>query len=182
VRPIRRDSPDSDRASPRETSATTFRLTQERQVRQVPAPGNCFVREFYGEVFVASSSSAAVFARRVFSAAGVVGLLMLVPQYFLEKRVGIDNPPAITHPEFFYGFVGVAVAWQVAFLIIGRDPIRFRPLMLAAMLEKATFVIAVGWLFAAGRTSAIVAGCAGLDLIWGLLFAVAYARTHRVRN
>jgi hypothetical protein len=126
-----------------------------------------------------SSPAAAVFARRVFTAGGAVGLLMLVPQYFLEERVGVDYPPAVTHPEFFYGFIGVATAWQVAFLVIGHDPIRFRPLMLAAMLEKASFVGAIAWLYAAGRTSTFIAGCAGLDLIWGLLFAAAYARTAR---
>jgi hypothetical protein len=125
----------------------------------------------------AATERGATFARRVFLAAGVVGLGMLLPQYFLEKRVGVDQPPAITHPEFFYGFVGVATAWQVAFLIISRDPIRYRPLMLAAMLEKATFVIAVAWLYFAGRTSTIVAVCGGLDLVWGLLFAAAFRRT-----
>jgi len=123
----------------------------------------------------------ATFARRVFLAAGVVGLGMLLPQYFLEDRVGVDQPPAITHPEFFYGFVGVAAAWQVAFLLISRDPIRHRPLMLAAMLEKATFVVAVAWLYCAGRTSTIVAVCGGLDLVWGLLFAAAFFRTAPAR-
>ena len=116
-------------------------------------------------------------ARRVFLTAGIVGLVMLLPQYFLEERVGIDQPPAITHPEFFYGFVGVAAAWQVAFLIISRDPIRYRTLMLAAMLEKASFVVAVAWLYLAGRTSTITAICGGLDLVWGLLFAAAFRRT-----
>jgi hypothetical protein len=119
----------------------------------------------------------AVFARRIFLAAGVVGLGMLLPQYFLEERVGVDQPPAITHPEFFYGFIGVAVAWQVAFLIISRDPIRYRTLMLAAMLEKGSFVVAVAWLYVAGRTSTITAVCGGLDLVWGLLFAASFVRT-----
>ena len=118
-----------------------------------------------------------LFARRVFLVAGIVGLVMLLPQYCLEERVGIDQPPAITHPEFFYGFVGVAAAWQVAFLIISRDPIRYRTLMLAAMLEKASFVTAVAWLYFAGRTSTITAVCGGLDLVWGLLFVAAFART-----
>ena len=36
----------------------------------------------------------------------------------MEARVGRDYPPAITHPEYFYGFLGVAAAWQVAFLVI----------------------------------------------------------------
>ena len=47
------------------------------------------------------------FARIVFLVAGIYGLLVVAPQYFLEARIGRDTPPAITHPEFFYGFVGV---------------------------------------------------------------------------
>ena len=26
-------------------------------------------------------------------------------------------PPTITHPDFFYGFVGVALVWQLVFLL-----------------------------------------------------------------
>jgi hypothetical protein len=38
------------------------------------------------------------FARRVFVAAGVYGLLVVTPLYFLEARIGEQQPPAITHP------------------------------------------------------------------------------------
>ena len=65
-----------------------------------------------------------VFARRVFGVAGIYGLLVLLPQYFTEAKTGADFPPPITHPEYYYGFVGVAVAWQVLFLILARDPHR----------------------------------------------------------
>ena len=77
-----------------------------------------------------------LFARRVFTVAGIYGLVVLVPFYFLERWLGENRPPAITHAEFYYGFAGVAVAWQVAFLIIGRDPVRYRLLMLPAILAK----------------------------------------------
>ena len=50
------------------------------------------------------------FARVVYFIAGIYGLLVLLPQYFLEEKTGRDFPPAITHPEFFYGFIAVAVA------------------------------------------------------------------------
>lgn len=53
------------------------------------------------------------FARRVFTGAAVYGLAVLLPQYFMEGRVGRDFPPPITHPEHFCGFIGVAFAWQV---------------------------------------------------------------------
>src|SRR4051812_27729273 len=66
------------------------------------------------------------FARVTFFFAGAWGVLVLVPLYFALDLIGKKNPPAVTHSEFYYGFIGVAVAWQVAFFVIGRDPIRFR--------------------------------------------------------
>ena len=118
-----------------------------------------------------------VFARRVFLFAGIYGLLVLLPQYFLEDQIGRDYPPPITHPEHFYGFVGVAVAWQIAFLTIARDVGRFRPLMLAAIVEKASFALPTFWLFATGRVAAATTAVAGLDAVLGLLFVAAYQAT-----
>ena len=83
------------------------------------------------------------FAKYTFLIAGIYGLLVLLPQYFLEEKNGRDFPPAITHPEYYYGFVGVALAWQIVFLIISRNPARYRPLMIPAILEKAAFGIPV---------------------------------------
>jgi hypothetical protein len=117
------------------------------------------------------------FARWVFLVAGVYGLLVLVPQYFLEEQVGRDSPPPITHPEFFYGFVGVALAWQVVFLVLASDPVRYRPLMPAAVLEKATFGVAVVVLYARQRVATVNLVFAGVDLVLGALFLVAYFRT-----
>lgn len=117
------------------------------------------------------------FARWVFRIAGIYGLIVLVPQYFLEEQIGRDDPPPITHPEHFYGFLGVAVAWQVAFLIIALDPVRYRPMMIPAILEKAAFAIAAPLLFAQQRISGIVLGFGIVDLVWGILFAVAFRRT-----
>ena len=57
------------------------------------------------------------FASRVYLVAGIYGLIALVPQYFTELKIGRDYPPAITHPEFYYGFIGVAISWQIAFLM-----------------------------------------------------------------
>jgi hypothetical protein len=85
----------------------------------------------------------AIFARRTYLIAGIYALAVLVPMYFLEGRIGRDTPPPITHPEYFYGFLGVAVAWQVSFLVIARDPVRSLPLTLPAVLEKAGFGLTV---------------------------------------
>jgi hypothetical protein len=116
------------------------------------------------------------FARWLFWIAGVYGLVVLVPQYFLEQQVGIDDPPPITHPEYFYGFVGVAIAWQVAFLIIGHDPLRFRPMMIPSVLEKFSFAAAAVTLNAQGRLPSVLLAAGFCDLLWGILFLVAWWR------
>jgi hypothetical protein len=69
-------------------------------------------------------------ARWIFGIAGVYGVLVIAPLYFMEARIGRDTPPAITHPEYFYGFVGVTLVYQIIFLLIAREPVRYRPLML----------------------------------------------------
>src|SRR5437867_1228835 len=79
------------------------------------------------------------FAKWVFLLAGISGILIVLPHYFVEEKFGRDHPPPVNHPEFFYGFFGVTLAWQFLFLVIGSDPVRFRPAMLPAMFEKASF-------------------------------------------
>ena len=116
------------------------------------------------------------FSSIVFLAAGIYGLIVLAPGFFGEKMVAEKMPPAITHPEFYYGFLGVAVAWQVAFLIIARDPQRFRPIIPAAILEKLTFCVACAVLLALGRIPLIVAMGGAGDYILGTLFTVSYFR------
>ena len=119
------------------------------------------------------------FAKIVFTVAGVYGLLVLVPQYFLEGRYGRDFPPPVSHPEHYYGFVGLALVWQLAFLLIARDPARYRPLMLVAVLEKLSFGLAVPTLFALGRVAPLVLAPAGVDLLLAALFVAAYLKTPR---
>lgn len=60
-----------------------------------------------------------VFAKRVFYFAAIYGLLILSPPYFLEGRIGREYPPAITHPEHFYGFIGLALRLAAATLGAG---------------------------------------------------------------
>ena len=117
------------------------------------------------------------FARRVFLLAGIWGLLIMVPQYFLEERIGRDAPPPITHPEYFYGFIGVTIAWQIAFLVISRDPIRYRPLMPVAIVEKAAFGPAMIVLYMLGRVNLEMLAAGILDLSLGAFFVVAFLRT-----
>src|SRR5260370_7561381 len=79
----------------------------------------------------------------VFWIAGILGVLIIAPLYFIFDLIGRQDPPPITHPAFFYGFVGLALAWQFAFLFIATDPARYRPLMLPSMFEKFIYGFAV---------------------------------------
>ena len=92
-----------------------------------------------------------IFARRVFNLAAIYGFVSLIPMFFLERRLMERMPPALTHPEFYYGFAGVALAWQVLFVFIAREPARLRPAMLPAVLEKLSWGVAVLALVAAGE-------------------------------
>ncbi len=78
------------------------------------------------------------FARGVFSIAGVWGLLVLIPFYFMFDSLGREAPPPLTHPEFYFGFLAVALAWHFAFLVIAVDPVRYRPLMLVAVCSRSS--------------------------------------------
>ncbi|CAG0932927.1 hypothetical protein PLCT1_02217 [Planctomycetaceae bacterium] len=95
----------------------------------------------------------------------------------MEARVGRDFPPPITHPEHFYGFIGVALSWQVLFVVIARDPVRYRPVMPVAVLEKLGFGIAAVVLFAQGRLHAAVLGAGIIDLVLAALFLAAFRLT-----
>ena len=117
------------------------------------------------------------FAKVLFLVAGIYGLLALLPQYFLEEYNGRNYPPPITHPEYYYGFIGVAVAWQVLFLMLSRDPVRFRPMMIPAVLEKLGFGVVAVILYLQQRLSPALLGAGVIDLMLGALFVVAYFKT-----
>jgi type IV secretory pathway VirB3-like protein len=117
------------------------------------------------------------FAKVVFWVAGIWGLLVITPLYFMFDLIGKQDPPPITHPGFYYGFVGVTLAWQIAFLVIARDPVRFRLMMIPSVVEKFSWAIAVGVLVMQGRMhgSDLVFGVT--DFILGVLFVITYLIT-----
>ena len=114
------------------------------------------------------------FAKYTFLVSGVYGLIVLLPQLFLENKIGIDQPPAITHPEFFYGFVWVAVAFQFIFLTIASDPVRYRTLMLVSLIEKFPFLITVIILYMQGRVGWQMLAGGSIDGFWGVMFLISY--------
>lgn len=117
------------------------------------------------------------FAKWVFTGAGIWGIAVLTPLFWLVDVTGRRYPPPADYPQFFYGFMLVAMAWQIAFLVIGRDPVRFRPLMIAAVFEKLGYVSMLFVMRAQSRISALDAQPALPDLILGLLFIAAFVKT-----
>ena len=117
------------------------------------------------------------FARRVFFWSGVYGIIVLVPMYFLEGKLSRDFPPGTNHPEQYYGFLGVALAWQFAFLLIARDVSRYRPLMVPAIAEKLLAGGAALWLFIADRIGVGLLVPFIVDIFIGVLFIISYLRT-----
>ena len=120
---------------------------------------------------------AIAFAKRAFQIAGVWGLFVLSLVYG-AYLLGLEGVTFDTdRPDIVHGFFLVALAWQVAFLLIATDPIRYRPLMLAAMLEKFPFTLAVLVLYANGQVPQTMLVLGLIDGILGALFSIAYIWT-----
>jgi hypothetical protein len=117
------------------------------------------------------------FARYVFVGAGIWGIVVLTPLYFLLDITGREYAPPSTYPQFFYGFLGVTLAWQIAFLVIGSNPSRFRPLMIPSMLEKLGYIVTVAILYGQSRLSAPDASTAIPDVLLLILFVAAFIKT-----
>ncbi len=119
------------------------------------------------------------FAKFTFIGAGIWGIVVLTPLYWLFDVTGRSYSPPTDYPQFFYGFLSVAMAWQIAFLVIGSNAARFRPLMIPSIIEKLGHVGGVVLLYSNGRISTSDAEAAIPDLLLALLFIVAFAKTRR---
>jgi len=117
------------------------------------------------------------FAKIVFWIAGIWGVLVLTPLYFIFDSIGRQDPPPITHPGFYYGFVSVGLAWQVAFLVIAQDPVRLRPLMIPSVIEKFGYGVSLIVLHLQGRVHASDLFFVGTDSLLGVLFLVSFFKT-----
>jgi hypothetical protein len=116
------------------------------------------------------------FAKIVFWVAAIWGVLVLTPLYFMFDLIGRNDPPPITHPGFFYGFVGAGLAWQIVFCVIATDPVRYRPLMIPSVLEKVSYVAPVAILVLQGRMHPSDLVFVGSDFVLGVLFVLAYLK------
>jgi len=119
------------------------------------------------------------FARWVFIIAGIYGIIIITPLFFSENQIGINFPPAITHPEYFYGFLSVTFAWQILFLFIAVNPVKYKLLIFPAMLEKYFYGAVLITLYSQSRLPAMVLSGGIVDLILGILFVVAFFKAKK---
>jgi hypothetical protein len=118
------------------------------------------------------------FARVVFTIAGAWGVLIMTPLYFTFDAVGRAYPPPITHPDLYYGFIGVTLAWQIAFLVIATNPVRYRTIMLAGVLEKCLYVGTMITLYLQGQLQPGQAAATIFpDGALGILFIASFFKT-----
>jgi hypothetical protein len=117
------------------------------------------------------------FAKIVFRVAGIYGILVLTPIFFMADTIARHAPPAITHPDYFYGFLGTALAWQVLFLVLSTDPLRYRAMILPCFLEKLAYAVPVLILYAQHRLSVSVFAIGSIDWVFAFLFLAAHFKT-----
>ena len=117
------------------------------------------------------------FAKILFYIAAIWGILVITPLFFIFDKIGVQDPPPITHPLFYYGFAGVTLAWQFVFLVIARNPARYRPLMLVSILEKLGYFLPALILYSRHRIHPADLLLSSGDALLAILFLIAYLNT-----
>jgi hypothetical protein len=121
-------------------------------------------------------------AKWIFLIAGIFGLLATIPLAFSGKVIEQMMPGSLSHPEFFYGFVLLDMCWQVLYLFLSTDPVRYRPMMIPSLLAKASGTVALTWLYVLGRVSGLWITVAIVDGVFAVLFLIAFWATGRGMN
>lgn len=93
------------------------------------------------------------FSRYVFLLAAFYGVCVLVPGFFAGGAGVSSSGSSPALPEFYFGFLSLAIVFQGMFVVIAIDPIKFRPFMLIAVFEKLSFFLVVVVLASSGRMS-----------------------------
>lgn len=111
------------------------------------------------------------FAARTFRWAAIYGIIVLLPVYFIPS----PHPYRLSQ----IGFVGTALVFQLVFLVIARDPRRYRDLMPVAILEKLAFGMPALVFYVQGNADRTAAIFGTLDLLLGALFLYSWQRVSR---
>jgi hypothetical protein len=119
------------------------------------------------------------FARYVFLSAGVLGLLLAVWSVYTVVVYGQTTVPDVARTVglSFCGSFFLYVCWQVLYVMLSRDPSRYRPTMIVAFLAELAAPVCPAWLYLYGIKLWIPIVVAHLAL--AALFLVAFWLTGR---
>ena len=113
-------------------------------------------------------------SKLIFLIAGTFGLFTTIPLVFAEKMMSVKQP------EFYYGFVFLDICLQVVYIIISTSPGRFRPMMIPAILAKASAAIVLTWLYLIDQVSLQWIAIGAIDGVFAILFLMAFFSTSKV--
>jgi hypothetical protein len=122
------------------------------------------------------------FARSVFAIAAAYGFVVMFPMYFNEERLALEFPPALTHAEYYYSFIGVTLVWQMLFVLIAFHPERYRTIMLFCVGEKLSLLPMFFILNPQGRFPGLWIIAITIDLLFASLFLLSYVIVGRHQN
>lgn len=106
-------------------------------------------------------------ARWSFAAAGLYGLAATLPLYARTPE---------GDPLFVWAFAGAAAAMQLVYLLIARNPLRFRPVIPTGIASKLSFAAPVAWLYAEKRVGATTLAFGIIDMALAAMFLWWWAR------
>jgi uncharacterized membrane protein YuzA (DUF378 family) len=105
------------------------------------------------------------FARIVYYVAGIYGIIALLPLYFMEAKTGTRLSARYYASRILLRFVGIALVFQFVFLVMARDPFRYRALMPITVLEKLSFAIPTAILYFQNRLALPLFAAGLIDLV-----------------
>src|SRR5436853_531014 len=103
--------------------------------------------------------------------------VLVNPLVYASEGLRATMIPQFPHLPLLAVFVGVALVWQVVFIIVATDPVRYRPLMIPSILEKVSWSTAVIVLVMQQRMHQSDLVFAGTDLLLGVLFVITWFKT-----
>jgi hypothetical protein len=116
-------------------------------------------------------------AKLIFRVAATWGILALTPILFFPNRIGNPVPRPLTEPEYFHGFLALSLLFAILFLVIASNPIRYRPMMPIAILQKLVYPLAIFGLLSTHRAPPTKSFYAGTEFLLALLFILALLKT-----
>lgn len=118
--------------------------------------------------------------KTIFLTSGIYGLIIMLAMLLSEKQFSHENPPQLTHLEFYYGFIGVCIAFQILFILIAKNPLKYKLMMVPAILEKFSFGLVVIVMHYQKNIPNTVFVFGLIDLIFLCLFIYAFIKTRSI--